>query len=114
MTERWIYIGELGENGALDWGGDPNLGNIPKHLQPSIYGDDGFWIVVRLVDSGEFEGRKIDWGAWALKLNGPQLREVLTRVFSVDIRRGNAAEEHIAFADKLGPDKYVALVAAEL
>ncbi len=114
MTERWIYIGELGENGALDWGGDPNLGNIPKHLQPSIYGDDGFWIVVRLVDSGEFEGGKIDWGAWALKLNGPQLREVLTRVFSAGIWPKQAIDDYVAFADKLGPGEYVALVAAEL
>lgn len=111
MTQRWAFAGELGPNDALDWGGTWS-GNVPKSILPDL-GSDAFWVIMRLAADGPFEGKQIDWGAWALRLNGPQLRDVLTRIYGADLSPARTAP-YAALADELGENKFIALVAAEL
>ena len=112
MTQRWAYVGELGPGGALDWGGDWN-GNIPKSGTLPELDSEAFWAILHLAEAGAYDGKKTDWGAWALKLNGPQMRDVLTRIYGADLSQPPLAA-YAQLAEELGADKYVALVACEL
>jgi len=112
MTQRWAYVGDLGAGGALDWGGD-NSGNIPVGGRLPDLGSDAFWAILRLADAGKYEGRQVDWGAWAIKVNGPQLREVLGAIYGHD-RPSPVVAQYLALADALGATRFMALVAAEL
>jgi len=113
MTQRWAYIGDLGKDGALDWGGDYN-GNIPQGGRLPDLGSNAFWAIFGLARDGAYDGRQLDWGAWAIKVNGPQLRDVLTGIFGEALGASPAAAPYLALADELGADQFVAFVAAEL
>jgi hypothetical protein len=116
MTERWVYVGDLGPDGSLNWGGD-NTDNTPTTGPdlPLLFGS-AFWVIMRLAKEGHYEGKSVDWGAWALKVNGPQLREVLEAIYGSDPgwQSWPTVVPYIAFAEQLGADQYVAFVAAEL
>lgn len=113
MTQRWAYVGDLGKDGALDWGGDYN-GNIPTSGRLPDLGSDAFWAILGLVRDGAYEGRQVDWGAWAIKVNGPQLRQVLASIYGDTLTTAPLPAPYLALADELGPDRFIAFVAAEL
>jgi hypothetical protein len=115
MTQYWAYVGESGPGGGLDWGGDLS-GNIPAGGWLVDLGPPAFWAIVKLVRDGRYDGRKVDWGAWALKVNGPGLRDVLTGIYGPERIAAPASplRDYLALADELGEDRFVAFVAAEL
>ena len=115
MTQRWAYVGDLGLGGALDWGGT-HSGNIPTSGRLRDLDSTAFWKIMDLAEKREFEGRQVDWGAWALKVNGPQLRQVLEAIYGADRLKKPwpPVDSYLALADELGAEQFVALVAAEL
>lgn len=115
MTQRWAYVGALGVNGALDWGGTHH-GNTPGGGRLEDLDSAAFWKIVELANQHEFEGRQVDWGAWALKVNGAQLRKVLQMVYGDEALLAPRApvDSYLALADELGDSQFVALIAAEL
>ncbi len=115
MTQRWAYVGKLGPGEALAWGGDNN-GNIPVSGWLKDLHSEAFWAIMRLADEGHYQGRQVDWGAWALKVNGPELRQVLQRIYGDEKLAAPwpVLASYLALAEELGEARYVAFVAAEL
>lgn len=117
MVMRWSYLGNLGPGGTLDWDGDSH-GNIPAsgHILPDIEDTKIYLKICEHARSGNFDGRQVDWGAHALKVNGPELVSILTEVYNrpEDVPPNSVIGRHFAYAQKLGELKYVALVAVEL
>lgn len=112
MTQRWAYVGDLGEGGALDWGGSYS-GNIPTGGRLPDLNSKAFWRVYRLAEDGAYAGRQLDWGAWGIKVNGPQLREVLISIYGEALTVA-PIPQYLALADELGETQFIAFVAAEL
>jgi hypothetical protein len=113
VTQTWAYIGELGPEGRLDWDGSWD-GNIPaKGALPDL-GPEAWRLVLRLVSEGLWEGRQTDWGAYALRVNGPRLIAFLTEAYGATAIDQARFRDYRALALDLGADRYVALVAAEL
>lgn len=115
MTQRWAYVGKLGPAEALDWGGN-NDGNIPVSGWLKDLHSDAFWAIMRLANEGRYQGRQVDWGAWALKVNGPELKQVLEQIYGAEKLATPWLElkAYVDLADTLGDTNYVAFVAAEL
>ena len=114
---RWSYIGALGKDGGLDWGGNDS-GNIPAsgHYLPDAEDTKLYLTIKGYAQEGAFEGRQIDWGAHAIKVNGPEMLRVLEEAYgSTDgVDPKTLLGRYAAFARKLGTEKYMALVAAEM
>jgi hypothetical protein len=112
MTFTWAFLAELDPQGSLEW-----KGNLPRSLGLPKLGDYAFSTILELAKAGKFGGRQVDWGAWAIKVNGPQLQEVLDkcvthRQFFKD--HGEKIEAYRKFAGEIGEGNSVAFVAAEL
>ena len=114
---RWSYVGSLGKDGALDWGGNDS-GNIP--VSGSFLPD---WQDIKLyrwikgyAQEGAFEGRQVDWGAFAIKVNGPEMLRVLEEAYgnTEGVDRKDLLGKYAAFAHKLGTENYVAMIALEM
>lgn len=115
MTQRWAYVGKLGPGDALDWDGN-NDGNIPvSGWLPDLH-TDAFWAIMRLANEGQYQGRQVDWGAWAIKVNGTQLKQVLADIYGAEkvAQPWPVLKSYLDLADELGEANYVAFVAAEL
>ena len=114
---RWSYIGALGKDGALDWGGDYS-GNVPAsgHYLPDAEDTNLYRWIKRYAEEGAFQGRQIDWGAHAIKVNGPEMLRVLEEAYGSleEVNPKTILGKYAAFARKLGTENYIAMVAAEL
>ena len=114
---RWSYVGALGKDGALDWGGDDS-GNIPAsgHFLPDLEDTKIYLIIRGYAREGAYEGRQVDWGAFAIKVNGPEMLTILEECYgSLDgVGPKTILGKHAAFARKLGTDNYVALISCEM
>lgn len=109
----WAFLAELDPHGGVDF-----KGSLPSPLPlPKLMGYGAFGTVLDLAKTGAFEGRQVDWGAWAIKVNGPQLVDVLDQCvkhlqFFMD--DGEKIEIYRKFAGEISEGKSVAFVAAEL
>jgi hypothetical protein len=79
MTYYFSYIGDS-EDPNFQW--DQPLdaayrtGNLPRRLIPieAYYSlAIGVFGMIELIEAGRYDGKQIDWGAWAVKLSGEQL-----------------------------------------
>ena len=83
MTWTFCYIGDP-DDPNFQWD-DPEddkyrIGNTPRRLVPRQIGvrlDFLIEHIWKMVRSGEFDGRQIDWGAWGLKMMGAQIQGLL-------------------------------------
>lgn len=114
---RWSYVGALGKDGALDWGGD-NSGNIPAsgHYLPDWEDTKLYRWIKGYAQEGAFEGRQTDWGAHAIKVNGPEMLRVLEEAYgsTKEVDPKTLLGKYAAFAHELGTENYIAMVAVEL
>lgn len=71
---------------------------------------------MRLAEAGQYEGRQVDWGAWAIKVNGIQLKQVLSDIDGAEkvADPWPTLRSYLDLADELGETRHVAFVAAEL
>jgi hypothetical protein len=117
MAMRWSYIGALGPDGALDWGGTWS-GNIPTSgLYLPDWEDLKLYLQIRgHAREGKYGGDQVDWGAYAIRVNGPEMLTILAECYtdlgSVDPE--SLLGRYIAFARDLGSNEHVALVACAL
>ena len=114
---RWSYVADLGQNGALDWGGT-NTGNIPvcgKYL-PDFQDTKLYMTISWHAQKGNYEGRAVDWGAEAIKVDGPQILEILEGCYGdLDQHRPESEVGMLAnFARGLPAGKQMALVACSM
>ena len=117
MTMRWSYIGALGKNGALDWGGDDS-GNIPASGQflPD-WEDTKLYLRIRdHAREGRYAGKQVDWGAFAIKVTGPEMLSVLEDCYGdlCSLQEDSLLARYANFARSLGPEETVALVSCAL
>ncbi|GAC1586641.1 MAG: hypothetical protein NVS3B5_20630 [Sphingomicrobium sp.] len=114
---RWSYVGSLGKDDALDWGGNYD-GNSPAsgHYLPD-WDDTKLYLRIRgYAREGAFEGRQTDWGTYALKVNGPELLTILEEAYgsTTGIDPKTLLGRYAAFARKLGTENYIPLISAEM
>lgn len=117
MTMRWSYLASLGRDGALDWGGDATSG-IPAsgHILPDLEDTKVYLRIRQLARAGLHEGRDVDWGACAIKVNGPELMQILTDCYDTlgDAKPDSLLGRYVAYARSLGAGKYIAFLSVEL
>lgn len=114
---RWSYVANLGPNDALDWGGD-TTGNIPITGQyMTDFQDTKLYMTISWhAQQGNYEGRAVDWGAEAIKVDGPQILEILEECYG-DLEQHNPKSEVgklASFARKLPAGKQMALSACSM
>ena len=114
---RWSYVANLGPNNALDWGGDTS-GNIPTTGQylPDFQDTKLYMTIGWHAQKGNYEGRAVDWGAEAIKVDGPQILEILEECYG-DLDKHSPKSEigKLAnFARKLPAGKQMALIACSM
>jgi hypothetical protein len=107
VTHTFSFIGDP-DTPSFQWD-DPDetryrIGNLPDRVLPAKWGSLGvstsqLW---QLAEGGAYQGRQIDWGAWALRMTGRQLQDF----FAADPERS-------ALMAELEPDRTYLLVAAE-
>ena len=114
---RYSFVGALGKEGALDWGGDFS-GNIPaSHCFLPDWWDTKLYLTIRgYAREGGYEGCQVDWGAFAIKVNGPEMLTILEECYgSMDEVDPKALlGKYADFARKLGTANYVALISTEM
>lgn len=117
MTMRWSYLATLGRDGALDWGGDATSG-IPAsgHILPDLEETKVYLRIRQLARAGLHEGRDVDWGACAIKVNGPELMQILAHCYDKleEAKPDSLLGRYRAYARRLGTEKYVAFLSVEL
>lgn len=114
---RWSYVADLGPNGALDWGGT-NTGNIPvtgKYL-PDFQDNKLYMTISWHAQQGNYDGRAVDWGAEAIKVDGPQILEILEECYGdLDQQSPKSEVGGLAnFARSLPAGQQMALVACSM
>ena len=127
MTYRYVYVGELTDRpDPLDWGGDPNVGNIPKMRCPDFPPSgplEPWGRVLDMIGRGETPGKQVDWGAWAGRASKAQILTLIEEVYGEDEWYGPSSsmphlfrrfQELVAYVNALPDHKEYALVACEL
>ncbi|MEO6152315.1 MAG: hypothetical protein ABIT09_08400 [Croceibacterium sp.] len=117
MPMRWSYLGKLGPEGRLDWGGDWS-GNVPAsgHILPD---NNDLLVYLKIREharKGEYGGAMVDWGAFAIRVNGPELLTILADCYG-DLSRvttNSLAGRYVSYGQSLGTLNYVAFISAEL
>lgn len=116
MSMRWCYLGDLGPGGELDWG-QPGGGNIPTSGSLPDLEDLRLYIAIMLLATeGCYRGAIIDHDAYGLKVNGPDLRRIITECYkdTPAILREPVIAQYLEYADTLELNHFVALVAVAM
>jgi hypothetical protein len=103
-----VYVGELGADGALDWGGDPRTGNVPHALGPTVAGYAAFARLEPFARERGLPVRRVDWGATAARVGVADIR-----AFVAECHPDGVPPRWVAFLDSLDPARGYALVARE-
>lgn len=108
MTHYFSYVGDL-DDPDFAWD-DPALAthrhiNLPRRLVPSepheSLGISILWLMQE-IESGRLDGKKVDWGAWAVRMTGAELIALL-----------GAENRHGPELHRLDPNRQYVVVAAE-
>ena len=95
MSYHDVYIGNASGNFLWE-GGDWN-GNFPATVADLPKGGQNseFSAILKLVDSGKFEGKQTDWGTWVVKVTKNDLAQLVKKWYRAkdradDLRRAQA------------------------
>ena len=116
MAQRWCYVGALGPGGILDWG-QPGGGNIPTSGTLPDFEDFRLYnSISELALAGSYHGGIIDFDAYGLKVNGPELRDIITACYMAHpaMMEQRVTRLYLDYADGLGAENHVALVAVAM
>jgi len=105
------YLGRL-DDPSFHWDGGDENGNVPTRLSPFFPPAPGgyqpFRKVIDRIQSGVYDGKQTDWGAWVARVTPLQVLTLIDEVY------GGGAAEVRQYLQGLDPTSLVALVAAEL
>ena len=82
-----VYVGCLGTgDDPLDWGGEYNLGNIPHCLKGTLFppSSRSFSLLTRKIRDGKFQGKQVDWGAFAANVSKSDILAFIEEVYAAD------------------------------
>lgn len=108
---REVFLGELGPAEALDWGGDPDVGNVPRRIGaifPRGTASDPFDVFAEWYAQGRFTGRRVDWGACAAVVTPRDVHAFLVACYG----RDGIPPAIVQTVAALDPDRRYALVAS--
>ena len=112
MTERSVYIGNLGAGGELDWGGDRRIGNIPKRIGPFFSGYGARLhphdLLIEWIGRGILTGVPTDWGASAARVTVKDIRYFAEFCYGASV-----PNELSVFLETLDPESCYALIGCE-
>jgi hypothetical protein len=79
VTSYFSYIGDL-DDPDFHWDDParaPSAGNLPRRIVPAAFGSvDVDRLVLReQIETGIREGKRLDWGAWGVKMTGQELAQ---------------------------------------
>lgn len=115
-----VYIGYFDEN--FQWDKIPPRGNAPKRRSPFFpYGSKQFSDLKARIQSGEYEGKQTDWGAWVARVNKQQIVEFISDMYAEDKSLDSPTNSHLKiqylelllFVETLDPENKYALAAVE-
>jgi hypothetical protein len=120
MTWRDVYIGFLDD--TFDWDHPGGNGNCPKRRSPFFPSSAPFDRLIQKIESGEYDGKQLDWGGWGAKVNKQQIREFIAESYkdSVELIDGSLVpkddylEDLLRYLNELDDSTIYILVAAEL
>ena len=81
------------------------------------YWDTKLYLTIRgYAREGGYEGCRVDWGAFAIKVNGPEMLTILEECYGNmdEVDPKTLLGKYADFARKLGTENYVALISTEL
>jgi hypothetical protein len=119
-----VYIGYL-DDLSFDWNGE----NVPKrqspffpHIEPFSSYDSPFHKLRNRIENCELEGKQLDWGAWAAKVDRQYINGFIQECYGRDWHEKSRGLPHLInemnslkeFVDGLDPTKTYLLVACEL
>lgn len=114
---RWSYLANLAPAGKFEWDQHGPC-NIPAsgYILPDME-DTRIYLAIRdHAQKGRYEGAQVDWGAFAIKVNGPELIEVLEE--SLGNTEGHHTDtligQYASYAHSLGANRYVAFLSVEI
>lgn len=114
MTFREVFLGELGDDQDLDWGGDPFEGNIPRRLGPLFPPTPAirrpYDVALEWIERRRLEGRRVDWGASAARISVAELMLFLSHCYGTY----GIPSDLISFLSSLPTSRLYALVASEI
>ena len=90
--------------------------NVPVPALPELHETKLYMIIRGLAREGAHEGREVGWGAFAIKVNGPEIMEILESGYGdlENLGRIAALAKYVKFARELGTEGYAALIGAEM
>jgi hypothetical protein len=81
MSYLDVYIGDPKQTNAVYKNTDDEawrIGNVPKRISPFFPdGHRAFYLLINQIEDGYYEGKKIDWGAWAAKVSKEKIKEFI-------------------------------------
>ena len=116
-----VYIGDLAD---CSWNPTPeewNIGNAPTRQSP-FFPAGGFALfreVWRRVESGEWDGKQVDWGAWVARLYPREIMAFIEEQYASKHWTGlphleQWLDDLRRYVQQLDSDQVYALVASEL
>lgn len=114
MTFREVFLGELGDDEDLDWGGDPFEGNIPIRLGPLFPPAPAirhpYDLALEWIECKRLQGQRVDWGASAARICVADLLLFLSQCYGAY----GIPAELVAFVSTLPASRRYALVASKV
>ncbi|MEX2461302.1 MAG: hypothetical protein WD469_08410 [Paenibacillaceae bacterium] len=104
-----VYIGELDDSNFDYDDGDWN-GNCPARKSDFFpRGREIFRLMINKIETGELEGKRVDWGAWIARMLPYEMLTFVSEFY----KDTTEAQNIIRFIRQLEPNKRYALVASE-
>lgn len=116
-----VYIG-YSEDKSFVWEGGDLSGNAPMRQSPFFPPKAPYRKLKDMIESGEIEGKQLDWGAWGTKVNKKYIELFFKESYSDDWYKNNQSYPHLIkemdelkdFIAHLDSTKVYVLVATEL
>ncbi|KUO78006.1 MAG: hypothetical protein APF81_17435 [Desulfosporosinus sp. BRH_c37] len=89
-----VYIG-YSDDERFVWEGGEWSGNVPKRQSPFFPPKAPFRILVNKIESGVLSGKKVDWGAWATKVDKNYIELFFKESYSDDWYKNNQSYPHL-------------------
>jgi len=115
-----VYIG-YSDDERFKWEGGDWSGNVPRRQSPFFPPKAPFDKLVDKVERGELNGKQVDWGAWAAKVDKSYIIKFFKESYDEDWYEENPYPPFIEqmnelkkFIEELDDTKVYILVASEL
>ncbi|WP_408591839.1 hypothetical protein [Novosphingobium sp.] len=109
MTWYFSYIGDLADP-DFHWDNPadaPGHGNLPRQIVPAekhLNVGISVSFVIREINSGARDGKRLDWGAWGLRIGGLQLAVLFgsDHAYASEIAALDPARDYVLVAGEGG------------